>query len=189
MRKIPIHNHEVIDKNICATNGMRWCCFHSCEQEGSYPAPKPRPHPARERYWFCLEHVRRYNASWNYFSGMSDSEMEHYQRAALAGHRPTWKMGVPPAQAAENILQQLFSMRDGEPFQPKPPPIPQTEQDALALLNLPYPVTLKEIKQCYKKLAKRYHPDVNHNDTQAQEKFIAITHAYNCLIRSAYFIP
>ena len=62
----------------------------------------------REReYWrFCLEHVREYNHSYNYFAGMSDDAVARYQKDAVTGHRPTWKMGfnggvdgVPPRDA------------------------------------------------------------------------------------------
>ena len=45
-------------------------------------------------YLFCVDHVRQYNASYNYFDGMSDSEVEDFQKDALTGHRPTWKVGA-----------------------------------------------------------------------------------------------
>jgi hypothetical protein len=60
---------------------------------GSHRAPKGR---GQERdYWhFCLAHVREYNQSYNFFSGMSDDAVARYQKDALTGHRPTWKMGA-----------------------------------------------------------------------------------------------
>ncbi len=45
-------------------------------------------------FCFCLDHVREYNASYNYFNGMSVGSLALYQREALVGHRPTWSMGV-----------------------------------------------------------------------------------------------
>ena len=45
-------------------------------------------------YWrFCLEHVRQYNHSYNYFAGMSDEAVARFQKDAITGHRPTWKLG------------------------------------------------------------------------------------------------
>ena len=34
------------------------------------------------------------NKGYNYFSGLSDSEIARYQKEALTGHRPTWTVGV-----------------------------------------------------------------------------------------------
>lgn len=38
-----------------------------------------------------------------------------------------------------------------------------------------------DIKKAYRNLAKKYHPDKNKNDPKAQEKFIAISNAYDVL--------
>ncbi len=32
---------------------------------------------------FCLDHVREYNATYNYFNGMSDEAVLRYQKDAL----------------------------------------------------------------------------------------------------------
>ncbi|MGI6247110.1 MAG: J domain-containing protein [Pseudochelatococcus sp.] len=72
-------------------------CDHAgCNAPGLFRAPKGR---GREKeYWnFCLEHVRAYNQSYNYFNGMSDSDVAAFQKDATIGHRPTWAMGVNPA--------------------------------------------------------------------------------------------
>lgn len=39
----------------------------------------------------------------------------------------------------------------------------------------------KEIKRAYRKLAKKYHPDINPGDKQAEQKFKEVTEAYNIL--------
>lgn len=39
----------------------------------------------------------------------------------------------------------------------------------------------KEVKRAYRKLAKKYHPDTNPGDKQAEQKFKEVTEAYNVL--------
>ena len=41
--------------------------------------------------------------------------------------------------------------------------------------------TKEEIKKAYKKLAKKYHPDLNKNDAKSSEKFKEINEAYSAL--------
>src|SRR6478672_6581817 len=72
------------------------CQWPGCDCEATHRAPKGR---LREnQYWqFCLEHVREYNASYNYFAGMSDDAVAAYQKDAVIGHRPTFPIGVNAA--------------------------------------------------------------------------------------------
>src|SRR3954449_2570929 len=70
------------------------CCeWKGCNNAATHRAPKARPRE-NEHWRFCLEHVREYNHSYNYFSGMSDDAVLKYQKDAITGHRPTWKMGT-----------------------------------------------------------------------------------------------
>ena len=50
------------------------------------------------------------------------------------------------------------------------------------LLGLTYGASLAEVKTSYRRLARRYHPDVNAGDTLTQEKFIQLTEAYKLLL-------
>src|SRR5262245_35205866 len=73
--------------------GERACNWPGCADAAVHRAPKGRHHEGE--YWhFCLDHVREYNASYNYFAGMSDDAVARFQKDAITGHRPTWKMGV-----------------------------------------------------------------------------------------------
>ncbi len=76
-----------------ACGRRRSACDHpGCKAAGEFRAPQGRDREG-QFFCFCLEHVREYNASYNYFNGMSADDVAVYQRDALTGHRPTWAMG------------------------------------------------------------------------------------------------
>ena len=49
------------------------------------------------------------------------------------------------------------------------------------ILGVSRNATSKEIKQTYRRLARKYHPDVNPGDKSAEEKFKEINEAYEVL--------
>ncbi|HHN72896.1 MAG TPA: molecular chaperone DnaJ, partial [Thermopetrobacter sp.] len=53
------------------------CDWPGCEGLGRHPAPKGRDREG-EYYHFCLEHVKRYNRSYNYFAGMADEDLREW---------------------------------------------------------------------------------------------------------------
>ena len=55
------------------------------------------------------------------------------------------------------------------------------KRDYYEVLGIGRNADAKEIKKAYRKLAKKYHPDMNPGDKQAEQKFKEITEAYNVL--------
>ncbi|MCX7594842.1 MAG: J domain-containing protein [Fischerella sp.] len=55
--------------------------------------------------------------------------------------------------------------------------------DCYRLLGLRSGASFGEIKASYRRLAQRYHPDINPDDKKAKEKFIALTEAYKLLLQ------
>lgn len=54
-------------------------------------------------------------------------------------------------------------------------------RDYYKILGVPKSAEEKDIKQAYRRLARKYHPDVNPNDKSAQDKFKEINEAYEVL--------
>lgn len=172
----------------------KYCAWEGCSCEGIYPAPRAKE--SRHYLWFCLEHVRQYNKSWDFFQGMSAEEIEAFRKDSVHGHRPTWKRGLDThihyTNQGEKIMDGVNSFLNGDTPEIKTPPVqpeplPRKEREHLAILGLSYPVTLKEIKKRYKELVKRYHPDINPNDNSLEDRFKVISQAYQMLRKSVYF--
>lgn len=183
-----------VDMDMFARAGARArpCEWPGCSAEGEFRAPKSRD-AINEHRWFCLEHVRLYNASWNFYEGMSEDEIEAEVRRDTVGRRPTWPFG---ARAARGRFRFAGGM--GDPFglfDDSADPAPDDaasrqwaagspEEEALVVLDLKPPVTMEVVKARYKQLVKRHHPDLNGGDKASEEMFKRINQAYHTIMQS-----
>ena len=55
------------------------------------------------------------------------------------------------------------------------------KRDLYEVLGISKTADEKAIKKAYRKLAKKYHPDMNPGDKTAEQKFKEVTDAYNIL--------
>jgi curved DNA-binding protein CbpA len=176
------------------------CAWPNCQAPATHRAPKGR---LREgQYWrFCIDHVREYNKTYNYFTGMSDDAVARYQKDALTGHRPTWKMGMngsgqpggPEIGSATDPLgffRELGGRGGWQPPPEQPEPerrlIRNVERKALDTLGLEVDATKTEIKTRFKMLVKRHHPDANGGDRTFEDRLRDIIQAYNYLKSAGY---
>lgn len=172
------------------------CQWVGCHLAAEYPAPKAPAlgdeNPKRELLYFCLDHVREYNSTWDFFRGMREEEIMEFQKDAITGHRKTKKIRQHKKSdfiknvrnfGASFIFENIFS----EDEKPKERIINVKEKEALAVLDLEHPSSLKEIKLAYKKMVKKYHPDINGGSPAAEEKFKIINEAYNLLKNSVNY--
>jgi molecular chaperone DnaJ len=54
-------------------------------------------------------------------------------------------------------------------------------EDFYKILGVPKKASQEEIKKAYRKLARKWHPDINPGNTEAEQKFKDISRAYDCL--------
>jgi hypothetical protein len=159
----------------------RCCDWPDCGQVADYKAPKNRDN-LKDYYWFCLNHVRAYNARWNYLAGLSEKEIEEEIRLATVWERPTWPLGKDwrDEGALRDALWEGFQDKKGEDTIHRAP-VPAGEAEALAVLGLSSPCSFSQIKRRYRELAKRHHPDANGGSDFAQDKIKTINLAFGIL--------
>ncbi len=163
----------------------RCCDVQGCPNEGGYRAPKSRD-SLRDYFWFCLDHVRAYNASWDFYKGMTPDQIEAHMRDDTGWQRPTWPLGrlgggMPEEDLVHDRLDILGAagMRQGRKGgQPQAGGTPPDLRQPLDTLGLHWPVSLDEVKTRYKALAKSHHPDTNGGNREAEERFKVINLAY-----------
>ena len=164
----------------------RCCDMPGCEAMGEYRAPKSRRNLS-DYWWFCLEHVRAYNSTWDYYKGMSPGEIEAQLRADTAWQRPSWPLGrlgkaaVMDEELVRDPLHLLAAGRVKRGPAGAPHHTPAELHEPLATLGLSWPTTLDAVKTRYKELAKRHHPDANGGDRAAEERLKTINLAYAAL--------
>jgi len=158
------------------------CDMPGCPLAGEYRAPKSRT-SLREFHWFCLEHVREYNAGWDFYKGMSPEQIENQVRADTSWQRPTWPLGSLGAARLDTELEdRLHAFAFGAKPKAAPNPgAPPELREPLSVLGLLWPVTLAAVKAKYKELAKRHHPDANGGDKGSEEMLKTINLAYATL--------
>ena len=194
------------DTDRLKSQQMPVCSWPSCARPGTHRAPKGRGREG-EYHLFCLDHVREYNKSYNYFAGMSDDDVASYQKASMTGHRPTWSSGVnawaatgfrSQAEAHMRGFKRDFETVDHFGFFRETrhggaqedaaarKPIRNAEKKCFHTLDLREESSAEEIKARFKLLVKRHHPDANGGDRGSEDRLREIIQAYNYLKQAGF---
>ena len=181
------------------------CEWEGCTRAGTNMAPLGRGQEGKYRH-FCIDHVRQYNKSYNYFTGLGDDAVAAYHKDSHTGHRPTWSMGVNSAArnaeraASKSKVNASFNGPIDDPFgifgagakAPAPEETPQArkvrrlEKKSFDTLGLDVTASATDIKSKYKELVKRHHPDANGGDRTKEDRLREILQAYNYLKKTGY---
>ncbi len=181
----------------------RGCEAPGCHEAGEFRAPGRRPNgfdgPGDWR-WFCLEHVREFNAGYDWFEGMSAEEIIAAQ-SPIAGWRsetrafrpdagvdgvPRWADYADPLDAIAARARGIRARAEGRAreaamtvrFSPD-------EARALEVMGLGSDTDRTRLRRRYSELVRRYHPDRNGGDRQHEARLTAVVEAYQLLKASA----
>lgn len=184
----------------------RGCDAPECAEAGEFRAPGPRGSsfdgPGDYR-WFCLVHVREFNAGYDWFEGMSADEIlaaqspvsgwastaRAFRAAEMGDAMPHWADYDDPLDAiharaagiksrARRRADQMHSevqMKGG---------FGAEEVQALEILGLDAGIDRLRLRRRYSELVRRYHPDRNGGDRSHEVRLGRVVEAYQLLRKS-----
>ena len=170
------------------------CSHPGCTEAGEFRAPPADG--ARSGFdgpgdwrWLCLDHVRAFNDSYNYFSGMSPEEIEQAQTPYGGWERQTraFSANGSPPPAWSDFVDPLDAI--GARFRARPADGPrrdgrelsETDRRSLRVLGLGTDADRRALRQRYADLVRRYHPDRNGGDRSHEKALQAVIQAYTQL--------
>jgi hypothetical protein len=182
-------------------NDGRQCAAPGCDEPGEFRAPGGRAPgfdgPGDYR-WMCLDHVREFNAGYDWFEGMSADEILAAQ-SPIAGWRnetrafradggvdgvPRWADFDDPLEAigarASDIRKRAAGRQNFARFT-------AGESAALQVMGLGPETDRHELRKRYSTLVRRYHPDRNGGDRTHEGRLQRVVEAYQLLRKAAAF--
>ena len=152
------------------------CDYKNCIKIGQYKAPIEKDNSKKFR-WLCLDHIKEFNRSWDYFKGMSDQEVCVFLKSDMTWHKPTQSFNSP-----DNFLNILCILNNGygEKIKTKIN-FSDKDREAFKIIELEVGTKWDKIQIKFKKLVKKYHPDMNAGNKKFEEKLKIVTLAYTQL--------
>ena len=179
----------------------RVCEHPTCTEPGEFRAPGYRPSgfdgPGEWR-WFCLDHVREFNAGYDWFEGMSAEEILQAQSPA-AGWRtetpgfsprihvdgmPRWADYDDPLEAISARASGIKSRAQREAQMAMSGQFSKDEALALETMGLGNDTDRRRLRRRYSELVRRYHPDRNGGDRSYEARLNKVVDAYQLLRKS-----
>tara|TARA_B100001093_G_scaffold445691_1_gene449451 strand:- start:1043 stop:1570 length:528 start_codon:yes stop_codon:yes gene_type:complete len=161
------------------------CDWNNCFEIGEYRAPIEKDNSKNFRL-LCLKHVKEFNKNWNYFSGMNDEEVINFLKSDITWHKPTQGFS-----SSDNFFKVLWNNVLNEGFDDlkfkkhlnndRNLKFNNNDIKAFAVLGISVGLKWDKIQQKFKKLVKKFHPDINSGDRNYEEKLKVITLAYTQL--------
>ena len=170
------------------------CAHPGCDAPGEFRAPGVHgadfDGPGEWR-WLCLDHVREFNAGYNWFHGMTPEEISEAQTPYAGWERETRAFGTagqsPPPRWADFVdpldaigarfrarQEQMRERSDGTPLS-------GGDRKNLRTLGLDVDADRKALRTRYAELLRRYHPDHNGGDRGHEKALQAVIEAYTAL--------
>ena len=161
------------------------CDWNNCFTIGQYKAPVEKDNSKKYRL-LCLNHVKEFNKNWNYFSGMNDKQIYEFLKSDMTWHKPTQGFGSP-----DNFFKVLWNntlKEDSDKSRLKSQfngmgkfEFNHNDIKAFEILGSSVGLRWTKIQEKFKKLVKKFHPDMNLGNKKYEEKLKIITLAYTQL--------
>ena len=177
-------------------NAQRACDNPGCADPGEFRAPgsprgfgRPNFDGPGDWRWLCLDHVRAFNAGYDWFEGMSADEILAAQHPVSGWEResrmfshagidapPRWADFADPLEAisAKGRARMPVSRVDGRVLTPE-------QRRAFEVLGLGFDADRTGLRKRYSELVRRYHPDRNGGDRSFEERLRRVVEAYQLL--------
>ncbi len=181
-------------------------CEHpTCREDGEFRAPGDRANgfdgPGNWR-WFCLEHVREFNAGYDWFEGMSAdeiltaqsptagwaSETRAFRPTAGLDGMPSWADFDDPLDAIGARANGIKSRARREAEMAFDGRFTPDEAKALEVMGLGTATDRTRLRRRYSELVRRYHPDRNGGDRKFEKRLTRVVEAYQTLRKSAAIV-
>lgn len=175
------------------------CAHPGCDASGEFRAPPSGDGRGGDRppdwRWFCLDHVRAFNARYNFFSGMSADEIDAAQRPYAGWERETRAFATngadrPPPWAdfsdpIDAIGARFRAAAPGQRADGRP--LSGENRRDLDALQLTPDADRKALRLRYTELVRRYHPDHNGGDRTHEAALRRVIDAYQRLRKAPAF--
>ena len=161
------------------------CDWNNCSEEGAYKAPIEKDNSKRFRM-LCLNHVREFNKNWNYFNGMNDGQICEFIKSDITWHKPTqgfgssdnffnilWNSALKEVTNKSKIKNQFDHMSQFK--------LNHNDVKAFSILGLSVGIEWEKVQEKFKKLVKKFHPDMNAGNKKYEDRLKVITLAYTQL--------
>jgi len=173
----------------------RSCDHPDCLAAGEFRAPPAEgarsgfDGPGRWR-WFCLDHVRAFNSGYNYFSGMTQDEIQAAHNPYAGWDRETRAFsnnGSPPPRWADfaDPLDAIGARFQRRPDETRPRAdgreLSQGDRKHLKVLGLAVDADRTALRTRYTELVRKFHPDRNGGDRSHEKALQAVIEAYQSL--------
>jgi len=161
------------------------CDWNNCFEAGEYKAPIEKDNSKNYRL-LCLNHVKEFNKNWNYFSGMNDDQIYEFLKSDATWHKQTQSFS-----SSDNFFKVLWNSAlkdefDKSKLKNKFSTINKfnfnyNDIKAFSILGVSVGLKWTLIQEKFKKLVKKFHPDMNSGNKKYEEKLKVITLAYTQL--------
>ncbi|WP_115367595.1 DnaJ domain-containing protein [Alteripontixanthobacter maritimus] len=180
----------------------RQCEHPRCADEGEFRAPGNRvagfDGPGDWR-WFCLDHVREFNAGYDWFEGMNADEIyaaqapgagwatetRAFNKTAGVDGMPRWSDFDDPLDAIGARMRSIKTRAAREVDMGADPTgrprFSRAEMAALETMNLGSDTDRRKLRRRYSELVRRFHPDRNGGDRAHEDRLGEVVAAYQML--------